>query len=111
MVLLDMATKTHKTWNSDDHDLLVELRTKMEGIEKAITDLNINTVSRINKLESEKMDRTEANRLQSEAMSVHQDHETRLRFIERYMWSAIAIVGLITFLLNYFHPFIKNCCG
>lgn len=97
--------KNQGQFNRDDRDLLVELRTKMEGVERAITDLNNNTVGRLQKLENEKMDRTEFNRIQSEDMTKTQDHETRLRFIERYMWGALASLSLIVFLLNYFHPF------
>lgn len=99
-----MTTQRTKS-GREDRDLLIELRTKMEGVERAIGDLSQNMATRLSKVESEKLDRTEANRLQSEAMSVHADHETRIRFIERYMWGALAIVSALMFALNYFHPF------
>lgn len=35
------------------------------------------------------------------------DHERRIRFIERYMWLALGSITLISFALNYFHPFTR----
>ena len=57
---------------------------------------------RVENLESGKLGREEASRLQAEATTLHNDHENRLRFIERYMWLAIGGLAVIEFGLNFF---------
>jgi hypothetical protein len=56
---------------NSDHDLLIELRTEMQGVRRDIKELTDGTAGKLS------------------------DHETRLRFIEKYVWGAIAIIGFI----------------
>ncbi len=112
-----MVSKNTTEWNRQDRDLLIKLETKLDGVVADIKDMRDSTLSRLSKVEAEKLDRTEANRLQSEALEVHTDHEERLRVIEEnqttfraqvktYGASAVIALGIIEFLLNFFHPMI-----
>ena len=72
----------------DDRDLLIELRTEMKAVRTDIKDLKDNTAFRVSQLEQGKMDK-------SDAEDTIKDFETRLRFVEKYVWGAIAIIGLL----------------
>lgn len=69
---------------NQDHDLLIELRTEMRGVRADIKTLTEGTAKRLSDLENNHVSRTE-----------YEDHEKRMRFLERYAWGAIAIIGLI----------------
>lgn len=62
----------------NDHDLLVSLTTEMRLLREDIREMK------------------DGNRV------TLQDHENRLRFIERYMWIAIGGLGILEIALNYF---------
>jgi hypothetical protein len=85
-----------KKYNQEDRDLLIELRTQMSGVRDDIKDLKDGFSSRLSNLEQNMVSKI-----------VVEDHETRLRFIERYVWGALAVVAVLMFLLNYFQPFIN----
>jgi hypothetical protein len=56
---------------NNDHDLLIRLDEKVDGLSKKLDDHFDNTEAQV------------------------QDHEKRLRFIERYVWGAVGIIGLV----------------
>jgi hypothetical protein len=90
----------------NDHDLLIEINTKLERAIKDIAEIKDTTADRVNALEQEKLDKAEAARLKEEADTVHQDHEIRLRAIEKKIWTAagataIASTGVAT-IINQF---------
>ena len=60
--------------STQDHDLLIELRTEMRGVRDDIQKLTDGTAKQI------------------------ADHELRLRFVEKYVWGAIAILGVVNFI-------------
>lgn len=66
-----------------DHDLLIELRTEMRGVRTDVKDLRDNTSKRVDALENEKMNRDEVMRLKADADKIHDDHEERLRGLEK----------------------------
>ncbi len=76
------------TWNREDRDLLVELRTKLTGIETKLSDMSGNYTARLLNLESNAVNQVEFG-----------DHETRIRQLETQRWllagaaSAIGIIG------------------
>lgn len=76
-------TDSHTEWNRNDRDLLVELRTEMRGVRSDMKNISDGNNSRLLLLEQGKLDRTEFNRLQSESLNVHTDHETRIRGMEK----------------------------
>lgn len=72
------STRNSADWNRDDRDLLVELRTEMKGVRADIKNLSDGNNARLTLLEQGKLDRTEANRLQSESLDFHTKIETRV---------------------------------
>lgn len=90
------------TWNREDRDLLVELRTEMKGVRGDIQDLSDGNNVRLTLLEQGKLDRTEANRLQSESLDVHTKLDTRITTLEesdrktsKYFWLIGTLAGSI----------------
>lgn len=92
-------------WSRDNRDLLIELKTQVAALRTDVRELRDNTSTRLATVEMGKLDRTEANRLLADQLTTNNDHETRLRFIERYMWLAIGALTVAQFALNYFQPF------
>lgn len=74
--------------NHEERDLLIELRTDMKSVKADLREMKDNTSKRVDMLEHNKMDK-------DEAIKAHTDYEARLRFIEKYVWSAIGAIGLI----------------
>lgn len=66
-----------------DHDLLIELRTEMRGVRSDVKDLRDNTTKRVDDLENDKANRDEMMNLKRDADKIHDDHETRLRNLEK----------------------------
>lgn len=62
----------------NDHDLLVALNTEMRLLREEIREMKNGNIATL------------------------QDHETRLRFVERYMWLAIGALTITEFALTYF---------
>jgi hypothetical protein len=72
---------------TNDHDLLIRLDEKVDGLTKKIDEVLDTYQAQINTLEANKASKIDVD-----------DHENRIRFIERYVWGAIAIIGLISFI-------------
>jgi hypothetical protein len=79
-----MTDRRNPNTSIQDHDLLIELRTEMQGVRSDLKEIKDGTALRLSKLEEDHVSRTDFN-----------DHENRMRFMERYIWGAIAIIGLI----------------
>jgi hypothetical protein len=92
--------------SADDHDLLIQLNTRVEGIKEDIKDLKDGTAKRITDLENGKADKKDFDDLCNE---IHGEREKRLRGVENKtnnFWIAftlysIAVGGMIT--LFIFH--------
>lgn len=82
-----METSKTADWNRDDRDLLVELRTEMKGVRADIKNLSDGNNARLTLLEQGKLDRTEANRLQSESLDFHTKIENRVNSHEKAIGS------------------------
>jgi hypothetical protein len=97
-----------KMINNDDHDLLIELRTEMQGIRKDIKDLKDGTTERITKLENDKADKKDFEELYTK---VNTDGENRIRALEAskslYMTSMLiyTAVGVTMIGLIIYHMF------
>lgn len=105
---------TESLLRREERDLLVELRTEMAAVRNDIREIKDNTAARLANVEQQKLDRTEANRLQAEVLERagnaeerSDDHETRIRNLERYLFLGLGGLSLLTFALNYFHPFAR----
>ena len=94
--------------NNDDHDLLIELRTEMQGIRKDIKDLKDGTTERISKLENDKANKKDFEELYTK---VNTDVENRIRALEAaksfYLTSMViyTAVGLTMTSLILYHMF------
>lgn len=69
---------------NSDHDLLVTLHEQVKQIRTDIKELKDGTSDRLKSLEDDRVTQKE-----------FQDHEVRLRFIEKYVWGAVGIIGLL----------------
>lgn len=80
-------------WSREDRDLLIVLKTKMDGLEATMNSMGNTVLSRVAVVENTKLDRTEAIRLQAEQLNVNVDIEKRMRSTERTL--QLLIGGLI----------------
>jgi len=93
-----MENTNHK---QEDHDLLIELRTEMKALRQDVKDLKDNTSKRVDALELEKVDKLEVTRLKGDVDKIHDDHEIRLRAVEKSWenftgkWAILAVLGTI----------------
>jgi len=69
-----------------DHDLLIEIKVKVEDLKNSVNQLKEDQAKRADNLEAEKASQADVD-----------DHETRLRFIERYVWAALGVIGVLNF--------------
>lgn len=78
-----------------DHDLLVSIHTKVERVIVDVKELNQNIGSRLSVVEATKVDRIEW-------VKGQEDHERRIRNLERYVWLAIGALAILQFLIKTF---------
>jgi len=90
--------------NTNDHDVLIELRTEMRGVRADIKDIKEDTAHRVSLLEDNKIDKREVEKMLVEGNKVHDDHERRIRKLEYFFWIGVGAVLLIELALNYY-PF------
>ena len=64
--------------NLSDHDLLIELRGDVKALRAEVKDINDNTKTTLS------------------------DHESRIRFMERWQWMAIGAVGVIEVIIGWY---------
>lgn len=86
--------------NGKDHDLLIQIDTKLERVIIDVKELRDNTVARVNHLEDSKIDKEEVLRLKNEADQVHKDFETRIRRLERYGAIGATLLAVAQVVLN-----------
>lgn len=84
------------TYNREDRDLLIELKTQVQAIRSDIADLKGNYTGRLLNLESNAI-----NRIQFD------DHERRIRFLERWVWGAIGVLGAAQVALTFYLKILK----
>jgi hypothetical protein len=111
-----MATLSETRWDKvltmqpeNDHDLLIRIDTKLEMLHTEIRDFESNSQSDRAKLWSEKASSQDlmflARRVDNAAGSViTEDHERRIRLIERYVWIAIGAVAIMQIVLRFGLP-------
>lgn len=89
-----------------DHDLLIRLDEKVDGLSKDIKDLKDNLASRVDHLEDEKMSKEDFDLLKVQCDKTQQDHEDRLRSLEYWKWllaGAMIVISFIApYIVNYF---------
>lgn len=91
--------------NSNDHDLLIEMRTEMRNVRSDIKELKDGTTQRIQSLENDKANRIDLEELQK---TVNEHIEIRVRKLESktdnyfltitlYSLAVIGMIGLIVY--------------
>lgn len=96
-----------KDSNTDILVAIATLETKLDILSEDVSEIKNGTKADIEFLKTDKISRNEMVRINTDQTTLNVDFESRLRFIEKYMWGAIAVVSAAVFALNYFHPFVK----
>lgn len=98
-----------------DHDLLIRLDTKMDRagtdigqlhthlttVHRSLETLAANFDQKIASSVGLKMDREDVLQMKNDADKLHTDHETRIRRLERYAWSAIGVLAVAQIALAF----------
>ena len=84
----------------NDHDLLIELRTEMQGLREDVRDLSSNTKARITTLEMTKVDKE----IFDDHLEASSDHERRIRILEKALYVGLGFLVLLQIELRYFTP-------
>ena len=91
----------------NDHDLLIQIATKLDRAILDIKELKDNTTARVTALEEEKLNQKDFRAARYDDQVFRADHEKRLRRLERWGFIAIGALGLVQILANlstnYFH--------
>lgn len=90
-----------------DHDVLIELRTEMRGMRGDLKSFSDDTRDRLARLEENKLDKAGFTDYQLQVKSSQDDHERRLRFLERWGWTIWGGLSLLEFgivvYITFFH--------
>lgn len=73
-----MAKPLQATWNREDRDLLVELRTTLTAVQTDIKEIKDGTAAKLQFLETDKLSRAEAVRLNNENLAKHTDFSEQI---------------------------------
>lgn len=77
---------------------IARLETKVDFLINKVEEMDKGLVGRIERVEVLKLQASDFVSYKGEQATNHQDYETRLRFIERYLWAALGILALIQFI-------------
>ena len=81
--------------NENDHDLLIQIKTTLDRAILDIKELRDNTTARVTALEEEKIGQKEFYDYKSNAEEQRDDHEKRLRRLERWALLLIGALSLV----------------
>lgn len=87
---------------TNDHDLLIEIKTELKLFREESRAINNDTKERLVILGENKLEKESFTTFLVGDKTTKDDHETRLRFLERYAWLAIGAIGLIELGLAYY---------
>src|SRR5882672_2111193 len=87
---------------SQDHDLLIRIDEKVERAISDIQELKNNFATRVSVLENEKVGVPQFQELE---LIVKDDHEKRLRKLERWAWIAIGALAIVEFAIAIYANF------
>jgi len=101
-----VAVRVLSVKSADDHDLLIELKTRMEGLKGDIQNLTTGVSTKLDSLERDKADRKEFEDLKNE---IHGAREDRIRKLENKTSAyfitigiyTLAVIGMITLIINH----------
>lgn len=78
--------------NTDILVAIATLETKVDAMSTDIKEMKDGVKVDIEFLKVDKISRADAVHIQTENQTIHVDFESRLRFLERYVWGALAIL-------------------
>lgn len=83
-----------------DHDLLIVIKTQLDQVKTDIKEIKDNTAVRIAALENEKVEKEIFDRHAKENHASIQDHEKRIKRLERYGAFAAGILVILQIIFN-----------
>lgn len=83
-----------------DHDLLIEINTKLGILLDQFHEHKEKAVAEISRIDSIKADKEDVSKVRQGLNEKFNDHELRIRRIERYVWLAIGALALLQFILK-----------
>lgn len=86
---------------ANDHDLLIELRAWLKIILQDVKELKTTMTAQITAIDTNKLDKEEANQMHEQSNKLHEDHEKRIRAIERWVWLAIGGLAVLQIVMSY----------
>jgi hypothetical protein len=90
---------------SGDHDLLIQIATKLDRAILDIKELKDGTTERVSALEEEKVSVKEYEENKTNNDLKLEDHEARLRFGEKYIWIALGALAILNLYFAYKQAF------
>ncbi len=94
--------------NENDHDLLIQIATKLDRAIQDIKELKDNTTARVSALEDEKANKIDLSSHEKLGSAVHSDHEKRIRRLERWSLLALGALGILEFLIQVIANIYKH---
>jgi hypothetical protein len=88
--------------NTPDHDLLIEIKTELKLFRDESRSINDDTKERLIKIGENKLEKETFNTFLTADTTLKNDHEGRLRFLERYAWLAIGAIGIAEVLIGWY---------
>lgn len=73
-----------------DHDLLIEIKTKLDRVISDVAEVKTNSINRIESLENNKADKVEFDKI-----------EKRVSWLEKIAYGALAIIGVVEFYYRF----------
>ncbi len=86
--------------NSNDHDLLIRVDTQLINLTQEVRLMREGANERLNKVEINKLDKANFDEFKMEQLEKDQDHEKRMRRIERTTYIGIGVLGCIEFIIS-----------
>lgn len=85
--------------NTSDHDYIIEIRAELKGMRAELKGFSDDTKERLARVEEGKLGKDDFAKFIVDDTKRNDDHERRIRFLERWGWAVWGAVGLVQFVL------------
>ncbi len=109
-------SNTTATWNREDRDLLVELKTTLSAVQNDIKEIKDGTASKLRELETDKVSRADATRVQvsnderfnalTERVNTNEKNTTSLQDSRIEYRTAIRTWGIVWGIVTFIGPIL-----
>jgi hypothetical protein len=79
---------------ANDHDILIELKTRMQLMSSDLKEIKEQTASRLNSLSSGKTDKASTEDWRRTSEKMHEKYDVRITRLERFMWAIYGMFAL-----------------